>query len=159
MRHIEKVVHWMTEKSVILCGVFIMAWVLLITINVILRQFDSVIYGNYELVEVFALALVGFMLAFAGLKHSHISVKMLIERLPKQWQKRTTVFALVVELVFWGLIWWTSTDLLADNGFSEKTLQLDVPVFPFRLLWVLGLLLFFLVLLVEFVNSIKGPNK
>jgi hypothetical protein len=69
------------------------------------------------------------------------------------------IFALAVELVFWGLIWWTSTKLLYDNGFGEHTLQLDVPVFPFRLLWVLGLLLFVLVILVEFVDTVKGTSK
>ena len=91
MSYFERIVTWVGEKGMLISGVFIIGWIGLIMGNVFLRPFGGVIYGNYEIVEIVALGVAAFALAYAGLKHHHVAIKLVTERFPQRLQARIAI--------------------------------------------------------------------
>jgi TRAP-type C4-dicarboxylate transport system permease small subunit len=136
-------------------SVFLALLMLLIVAVVIVRPFNVVITGSYELIQLLAVVVIAFALAFTALKQSHIAVSILVSRFSERTQAIVDSINWLLGLGIWGFIFWAGTDIMLQKWLLEKSDLLEVPFLPFRIVWVFGLLLFTLVYLIDMIKALK----
>jgi TRAP-type C4-dicarboxylate transport system permease small subunit len=116
--------------------------------------FNSPILGTYELTNV-TLAIIGSLgIALSTAAEEHIAVDVLYERLPSSGRRALRLGANVIGVVIFGVLAWQNTlsFLRSISTAYEVTDLLHVPMYPFRLVLVLG----FLISLVTLLCQIAG---
>jgi TRAP-type C4-dicarboxylate transport system permease small subunit len=133
--------------------VFIM---LLTCADVVMRLFGRPIPGTYELVGYFGAMIVAFALAWTSVERGHISVELLVDRLPARPRAFIEGAGHLASAVLFGLLAWQSQvyamDLL-ENG--EVSLTLGIPTWPFVFGLTAGCGMLSLVLLLEALRQMK----
>jgi TRAP-type C4-dicarboxylate transport system permease small subunit len=119
--------------------------------------FNSPLQGTFELTEIVMCLVVAFGIAFTTAKDEHIMVDALFEKLPSSAQRKLTVVANTCGVLVFGILCWkgveTGIESIRDK---EATELLNVPVFPFKFILVLG---FFLSLLFVIVRIVQLMNR
>ncbi|MGB9919434.1 MAG: TRAP transporter small permease [Moorellales bacterium] len=127
-----------------------------VTVVAILLRFIKIGFpGSYDLTEMFTVAAVGFALFRATLEKGHVTMTLLVERLPRRFQIISERFAWLVTLGVWALVAWAALDIALERGLGERTVGVSIPCLPFRVLWLCGLLLLCVAALVNFIESIR----
>ena len=134
---------------------FLAAIMVLIGASIIVRFFGHVILGSFELIEVMIIVTVAFAVAYTAMKQSHVAVTIFVSRLPQRIRAIIASLTWFLSLGILGLILWASADIMLDKWIGEGTDILQVPILPFRFVWVFGLLLFCLALLIEMYRALK----
>jgi TRAP-type C4-dicarboxylate transport system permease small subunit len=130
--------------------------VLLIVANIIYRFFGGVIAGSYELIEVMVAVVAASAFVYATLEHGHVVINVIVNRFPQRMRAIAESITLATGLGLWALVAWANFGLIQEKALSgEKTLLLDIPIFPFRLFWELSLILVCLVLLVHLCKALS----
>jgi len=133
--------------------VFIM---LLTCADVVMRLFGRPIPGTYELVGYFGAMIVAFALAWTSVERGHISVELLVDRLPARPRAIVEGAGHLASCVLFGLIAWQSQvyamDLL-ENG--EVSLTLGIPTWPFVFSLTAGCGMLALILLLDALRQLK----
>jgi TRAP-type C4-dicarboxylate transport system permease small subunit len=119
-----------TKGMDLVAGTALVSIMLLTTCDVVLRYLGHPILGSYDLVSFGAAFAIGFALPRTSLEKMHISVDILVERIPKRRYivdiaTRFMAFALFV-LVGWNLF-------ILGAGFldtGEETMTIGIPLFP-----------------------------
>jgi len=114
----------------LVAGTALVLIMLLTTCDVVLRYLGHPIPGSYDLVSFGAAFVIGFALPRTSWEKMHITVDILVEKIPSHRfivdiVTRTMALALFV-LIGWNLI-------LLGTGFlktGEETLTLGIPLFP-----------------------------
>jgi TRAP-type transport system small permease protein len=107
--------------------VFIM---LLTTCDVVLRYLGHPILGSYDLVSFGAAFVIGFALPGTSWDKMHITVDVLVEKIPER-RFLVDIVTRVMALALFVLLGWNLTTLGA--GFfktGEETLTIGIPLFP-----------------------------
>ena len=115
-----------------LAGASMLAMMLLVCANVIIRFFGKPIEGTYELVQIFLLILVSFSLADGQFSESHTAVDLLTRRLSDWAQGILGIITNLVSMGLFGLLAWRCI-LLASKfqRIQELSMTLRIPLFPF----------------------------
>src|SRR5512137_2146134 len=120
--------------------VFIM---LLTCADVVMRLFDRPIPGTYELVGYFGAVIVAFAMACTFVERGHISVELLVDRLPARPRAFIEGAGYLLSAALFGLLAWQSqvyaTDLLA-SGEVSPTIGIVACPFVFSLTVGCGML-------------------
>lgn len=140
---------------------FLAAMMLFIAADVFLRYiFNRPTKGSYEIIQFMMLIFVFLGLAYAGARRSHIALDVVVSRLPQRAQALIDSIAYLLSLGVVFLMVWQSAVyarvLWQDNVTGD---QIPVPVSPFLLVVSFGCLLFFIVLLAQFLDSIARVMK
>ena len=114
----------------LVAGTALVSIMLLTTCDVVLRYLGHPILGSYDLVSFGAAFVIGFALPRTSWEKMHITVDLLVEKIPRRrfivdLVTRAMAFALFV-LVGWNLF-------ILGAGFfrtGEETLTLGIPLFP-----------------------------
>lgn len=145
-----------------LAGFFLVASVLLIVVNIILRVvFKSPFLGTYELVSLFSASLIGLSLAQCAVKNGHIAVTILVDKLPKILHDLIDGVMTLISLCFWSLAAWHVINYgisLRATGVVSSTTQ--IPFYPVVFLIAFGLVVLCLVLamnLTEYARKVTFP--
>jgi TRAP-type C4-dicarboxylate transport system permease small subunit len=145
-----------------ICGIgmgtgaaFLVAMMLLVLANVIYRLFGHAVFGSYELSEMMVVVTVAFALAYAAAKKSHVVVRIIVSRFPRRAQALTEAVMSLLSLGTWAVIAWAGTIVMSERWLGEKTELLLVPLLPFRVFWLIGLILFCLVYLLDMLTAIR----
>jgi TRAP-type C4-dicarboxylate transport system permease small subunit len=134
--------------------VFLTAVMFVTVANVIARLFGSTIPGTYELITVFMLAVVGFALAYTAWEEGHIIVDVIVSKLPSRIETFVNYFNWIIVLCTLVLITKEQIAITIERALAgEKTEILHILWAPFRILWVLGLILFCLVALRDLLKK------
>lgn len=134
---------------------FLVGMMVLIVANIIYRLFGHVIAGSYELSELMIVVAVAFALGYAAVHKSHIVVKIVISRFSQRWQSIIEVLMSLISLATWAVIAWASFNVLSQRWLTEVTDLLDIPYLPFRIIFVLGLVIFCLVYITDLVRALS----
>ncbi len=136
--------------------VVIVVMMLFTTTDVILRYFfNRPIRGSMELTQLMLLLAVFLGIAYIQYRKGHISVSVLTDRFPRKVQDILSIVAYVFSLGIIGFMTWAAFDHLKYIwDIARTTLILKVPVAPFQFALFFGYLMLFLVLLLDFVNSV-----
>lgn len=142
----------------IIGGIFVMAAVVLVFGNVVIRLFTgSSFNGSYELTGLFAVLFVAVSIPVATLRGTHIFVELLTSHLHGVVAMIAKYIAYLFDL-FLGILYVYSGFELAMTKFliNESTDTLKVPIWPFRFLWVLcGVLMIVYVI----YNMVQLPKR
>ncbi len=118
------------------------------------------ILGAFEITEFMMIILVFFSIARAQIKKAHISVDVLILKLPRRTQQ---IFQAIGSLLGLGLFslmaWQMALHALRVYRAHQRSIDLGLPVFPFALMAALGTAIFCLTLIVSAMNSAAGREE
>ena len=124
--------------------------------------FNSPIIGSFELTRLALAVLVTLALAHTALEKGHIRVELLVSRLPQRGQVIMEFIAGVFSLGMVSLITW-QTILYAIRVIEQEYVFSSVllfPLYPFIILLAISFMLFWLVIAVNFLDSIlKAAGK
>ena len=155
MDYLANIVRRMGGWGMALGAAFLTGMMVLIVANIISRLSGHVIAGSYELSELMIVVAVAFALGYAALKKSHVVVKIVVSRFPQRAQSILEAFMSLISLATWALIAWAGFLILSERWLTEETDLLDVPYLPFRFVFLLGLLLFCLVYLIDLFRALS----
>ena len=129
--------------------VFLLTMMVFTVVDVLLRYFfNAPISGSIELVE-FCMVVAGFLgLAWCAVKRGHVRVEFVINRLPPRAQVAVDTVTLLMALTVVPLVAWQAF-LQAWYAFVDKAHSdyLEIPDFPFYIVFGLGFTLLALVML------------
>jgi TRAP-type transport system small permease protein len=159
----KKVIYGISRVTNAIGAALLMIMMLLVTIDVILRSVaNQPILGTmvYESIGFMMVVLVFFALAYCQIQKGHVNIDMIIVHLSKKAQKVINSIMLLMSTAFFALLAWQSY-LRAFDLIKSKTIStaLSVPVYPFLFLVAFGSALLFLVLLINFVDSVTGGTQ
>lgn len=134
----------------------LMAMMLVVVGNVVCRFFRVFIQGStYDLVELMAVVLVSFAVAYTALTGGHIIIRILISRLWPRTQAILEAFTSVLGLGIWAVAAWAGARFAWEMWLKgEEFPVVGVSVALFRYVWVLGLILLCLVLLLDLSKAL-----
>jgi len=136
---------------------FIALMMFLVALDVVMRYFlDKPIVGSYELSEQMLGIVVAFCLAYTGVVKGHIRVEVLVERLPQKAQEIIGSIMVFIEMSLVALLSWRALvhiKTVIHSGWA--TSQLEIPHYYFIPLLFIGLVLFFMVLLAQFLETLS----
>ena len=124
--------------------------------DIILRIFRHPIPGTYEMVGLLGAIVVSFSLGYTSLMRGHISVEFIVQKLPKRAQIIIDSINSLLGTALFGLITWQSM-LYASNLMrtGEVSMTVQMPIYPFVYGIAIGSGMLCLVLLIEFLQSLK----
>ena len=144
-----------TKGGLVLGGIFLIAGMLLLIGNIFGRFVHVVIPGSYELFELFMAIPVAFALVYAALQKTHVVVNLIVSRFPPKLGLAAEILTSFLSFAIWALIAWGGAHLAYENGLKEITDILEVPVLPFRIVWLFCLFLFCLTYLVDLSRAVR----
>jgi TRAP-type C4-dicarboxylate transport system permease small subunit len=147
MNRFAKIVHRMEGISVAIGICFLLGIMVLAVSNIISRACGNVIAGTYEIIGLAIVVTVVFALGYTELEKNHIVVRVLVDRFPQRVRAIVYIITSFISLGVWALIAWAAVAILRERWLMEESQLLEIPYFPIRFIWVLGLLVFCLVLL------------
>ena len=160
MNPLETALRRITRWGTYLGGVALVAAMLLQIGNIVGRFAHFVIPGSFETFEMLMTVPIGFGLVAAALHKGHVTVDLLLKRFPTGLRRAARIVAAFLSLAIWLAAAWAGGHLALENGLEEVTDILEYPVLPFRLIFVLCLLLFSLTYLLDLLRLFKGiPNR
>jgi TRAP-type C4-dicarboxylate transport system permease small subunit len=159
--HFEKVVARISRILNNIGMAFLMLLMLLITADVLLRTaLNRPILGTNELAEFIMIIVVYLAVGYAQHIKAHVSIDLLTSRFPKRSQAIVDSFIYFLSLGICSLMVWQAfvnmKRLLNINRVSDV---LNFPVAPFQLVLAIGLIIFCLVLLLDFLHSLRKGIK
>lgn len=143
------IINWMSEASAFIAGFATVAMVVIVTINMILRKvFNLPIPGFYDIVGLLGIVFFSFGIVYAAVKGAHVSVRILIDRVPEQYQRVLGFFNRIIIAVFSGLLAYAGVSVVWEQWLiGEGTTDLKIPLIPFRLVIVLAFVMLVIVIL------------
>lgn len=141
--------------------VVLIALVLLTVVHVTLRRaFHSPLSGTLEISQVMLVVVVFFSVAHCGVKKSHVSIDALLSRFPPRVQAIVnSITGLLGVLLFSAMGWGSIDTALRLMGTHRVTGILPIPIYPFYFVVAFGSLLLALVLLFQFIDSLKSAGN
>ncbi|MFC1532104.1 TRAP transporter small permease [Thermodesulfobacteriota bacterium] len=161
MESFAKIVH----RVIMVCtaggGAFLVGIMALTVANVISRLFGRAIAGSYEISELLIVVTVAFAIGYTAMMQRHITVKILVSRFSPRTQAIVGSISSILCLGIWAVIAWASIRVALEKTLAgEYSDLLEVPFFPFRSVWVFGLILLCLVFLIDLFKALsRGVNK
>ena len=120
----------LSRYSDIIAGVALVSIMLLTSLDVILRYLGSPITGSYDLVSMGGAVVIGFGVPRTSWDKKHVSVDILVERLPE----RRNVFDVstrMIALFFFTVLTWNLVKMGASfSRTGESTLTVALPLYP-----------------------------
>ena len=148
---------WIGGKGTVLSVGSLIVIMLLVVANIIARFFGTVIIGTIELVELMIVVTVAFAFGYTAQRQSHVVVKVVVSRFSPRVQAVLRIFTSALSIGVCALIVRASAGIMYERALlGEETELLKVPSFPFRFVWVFGLILLCFVLLIDLCKAISG---
>lgn len=156
----ERLIHRSVGYGTNTGAVFLIAIMFFICANVVSRIFGAVIPGTYELVEIMVVIVAGFALSDTEIHHRQTNVDMVTIHLPKKIKLWIENACNLISLVYWAIIAWASIGITLDKAFKgEETDLLKISVIPFRVIWVIGLILICFVIIYNSYKNCKESGR
>ena len=158
VNNLEKTLLTVTRRVSNIGEVVLLAMVLLIIVDIILRRiFNNPISWSLEVIRVELVVVVFFSVAYCGARRGHISIDVLTSRLPPRIQAYLETVMIFLGMGLFIFMAWGSINsgmgLLANHRITGL---LPIPLYPFAFAVALGSLLLALVLMVQLLHSIKN---
>ncbi|MFC1534496.1 TRAP transporter small permease subunit [Thermodesulfobacteriota bacterium] len=136
---------------------FLMIVMLVVVGNIFFRLSGSAIKGTYEMVELFIVVTIAFALVYTAYNSGHVIIQIVISRIPPHIRKISEIITTLLSLGFWVTVTCAAINWIYETSLvgTERTFLLGIPVLPFKLVWVLCLLLLFALTLVDLIKVVK----
>lgn len=156
----EKIVGRLSRYLNYLATGALMAMVLLLSINIIIRIFYKSLTGVYELVGLMTAILVSFAVAHTQAKKRHIWIPIVYSRLRHRVQVVLSCISYFLSIGVAWVITWQSV-LLANTMRRQGEISgvLPIPTFIFVFGLAFGFAILGLVFLIDFINLLTGKVR
>jgi TRAP-type C4-dicarboxylate transport system permease small subunit len=156
MFRIERITYLLTDRFNWVAAGAVVAMMCLTCADVILRIFRHPIPGTYEIVGLLGSVVIAFSIGYTSVAKGHIAVEFLVQKFPVRVQTFIDTLNDLISTCLFGLITWQSIVYASDLKQSgEVSLTIQMPIYPFVYGIALGCGLLCLVLLLDFVKSLK----
>ena len=135
---------------------------LLITSDVLGRAlFNSPIPGTTSISEYVLVIAVYCSVAYCAMSKSHVNIELFVMRFPEKVQAAIHSFTSILGLGVLSVLVWRAVLMVAYSWSRGENSgdQLDLPVWPFRIVVVIGITMFCLVLITEIAHLIGKAVK
>ncbi|SEA32316.1 TRAP-type C4-dicarboxylate transport system, small permease component [Thalassobacillus cyri] len=134
----------------------LIAMTLLITVAVISRAIGHPVIGDVEISQLLMVALIMFGLPYTQSRDAHISIGLIVDRLPIKIQGVLNVISsLTLFFVCWLItVVFVNATVLNDSTFQKSTDLLSIPHLPFKIFIAVGFGLWGLQALLKVIDSI-----
>ena len=151
VKTISKIIDTATRIIQWIANIVIVVMMLTIAAGVVAREFFRPILGVEEIVEMLLAVLIMFSLAYAQAKDKHITIGLIVDRLPMPVQRAVDIFSYVVTALLCFMI----SNIFFDTAHEayrrqEVSLLLEFPHYILKYVIAFGFLLWAL----EAVNSL-----
>ncbi len=152
---------WLGNKMSYLGSAALFLMMLLTTADVTGRYlFNKPILGAFELTEFLVLILIFSFLANAQAAKTHVSVDLLLGRLPKKWQTVVRSLNHAVCLGLMGLfVWMSALRSMELKEYAEASSNLGIPKYPFAAFVVIGFAVLGLEYIRDLIRMAKAKKK
>lgn len=154
----EKFVILISKWFNVIAGIGIVAMLVLVTADIIGNKvFKYPIPGGIEFVTFIAVVAIAFAIAQTQLMRGHIEVEFIVDRMPPPAQRIISIIIYIFSMILFILLAWRSFIYANELMLSgEVSMTRGIPFYPF--VYMLGLcsIVVFLVLLLQFIKTIKG---
>ncbi len=134
----------------------VVVMMLLSCADVALRLFGAPIPGTYEMVGFLGTVIISFALAYTSIQRGHVAVELIFDKLPPRAQCFVEAAGNLTGAALFGLMAWQSLAYGTDLRHSgEVSLTLQMPIYPFVYGIALGSGMLALVLLIDFIRSLR----
>ena len=131
MSFFGRTVGWMSQAFGTIAGWTLVGMMLLTTTDVILRAFRHPILGTYEIVGLLGAIVIAFAMPQTTLQKGHVSVEILVSRLPGTAQRVIHMITRGLTIVLFGFIAWECFQYGKDlKGAGEVSMTLCLPTYP-----------------------------
>jgi len=164
MTQFRKVVNWITRVGVWVGICFLLAMMVLIVADVILRPLGEPITPVYEWLELLSAAAISFAIVYTTREKSHIIIDILTMHFPN---RARAVMEAITSFVSLGTIALLGYSTIKFNKqamlMHEQTQISHVQIFPFRYLWLFAIAMIILLPVLQISDAInrarsKGGN-
>jgi len=158
---LKRILSRVGRRAVVAAGLALISLVLLIAVDVTLRRaFNSPLSFSYEIIEFGLVIVVWGSVLYSTSRERHISIDVLTSRLPaKTRQFFRLTFDFVSAVVLFLIGWQSITHAMDLRDMQRVSSMLDIPLYPFVFIVALGAILAGLILLVNFIDSVRGEGK
>jgi len=138
----------------------VMAMMLVSVANILARMFWRPIYGTFDYVSFFSVIVVALALAYCAVQKGHISVELIVTRLPQRAQGVIGCFTNLLSLGLFSVVIWQSM-VFAKRMIQTRqvTMTALLPFYPFIYVIAFGCFLLCLVILLELIKSLNKAVK
>ena len=160
MNFFDKIVAGLSLRISQVGQIALVAVMLLIAGNVIIRAIWRPVPGTVEMVELLGAIIVGLGVAYCQQVKSHIFVSVLVNRFSKRTQAIIDTATNFLAIIFSSLLAWRVIIYglrMWDRGYA--TGHLGIPVYPFIFIVGIGFAMFVLVLVRDLLKSVKIIGK
>jgi TRAP-type C4-dicarboxylate transport system permease small subunit len=134
------------------------AIILGVVAGVVSRLFGHAIFGIHDFVSAGMAVVASFAVVYAALSGAHVTVNILVSRLPPRVQAIAQSVNSALGIGFWSVACWTGAMFAWKmwTRFDERSLSVGIFIPPFRYVWVFCLVLLCLILLVALFRALSG---
>jgi TRAP-type C4-dicarboxylate transport system permease small subunit len=133
-----------------------LALLVLVIANVILRYGWKSIQGTYDYVGLITATSVALAISYCAYERGHIEVEILMERFPQRVQAIVGSVVTLISAGFFGMASWQSVVVgISMKAAHDTTMAVYVPLYPFMYILAFGLGLMVLVILMQCVKHIS----
>lgn len=143
-----------------LAGLALVSMVLLVFINIVMRQFDASMGGVPEVVGWLTAVVISFSLAYAQQTKAHIDLDILVNFFPDWLQRILGALVALLSLLFFLMVAWELFKYghsMLERGALSQTLRFAY--YPFIYAVALGMAAFCSVLFADFLRNLIGVFK
>lgn len=153
---LRKWIHQSSRSFSAVASFVIIIMVLLTCADIVLRLLGRPILGTYEIIGFLGSIVVSFSLAYTSIEKGHVSVELLVERLPERLQFFIDGIGSLISGTLFGLVAWQSFIYALEMKQSgEVSMTLQMPVYPFLLGIAAGCAMLFAVLVLDMLRSFR----
>ena len=157
MGSFEQLINKISKRGVAVAAVFLSAIALLITTSVIFRAIHISLPGTFDLVETLVVVAIAFALVYGQLEDRHLRADIAIDRLKGRVRSAVESFLGVLNLVYWATLLCAAVVMMWRKWGSEETTDvLNVPVVPFRGVWVFALIMMVILLVFKLIHHVSA---
>ncbi|HOD16851.1 MAG TPA: TRAP transporter small permease [Spirochaetota bacterium] len=156
MVRLEKILTAISDKFNWVAAAAVAVMMLLTVVDVVMRLFKMPIPGTFEIVGMLGAVAISFSLAYTSIEKGHITVEVLMQKMPVRVQAFFTALYSLASAVFFLFAAWVCIDYSIDLIKSgEVSSTIKMPTYPFVLGISISSVLLALVLFLECFKSVR----
>ena len=160
MFFLERIVHLVCKYFDWVARVGVVAMMLIVVANIVLRAAGKPILGTYDFVSFIGATLVAFAIAYCAVQKGHIEVELVVSRFPERARETINCITSFFSFVIFSIVTWQCVALGNDMWrHGELSMTALLPFYPYLYGVAFGFILLCLVILVNFIKSLAKVVK
>ena len=160
MAYFERFVHSLSRLCDRIAQCAVVAMMLIISANIVLRLFWRPIYGTYDVVTLLGSIVVAFALGYCAIQRAHIAVEIVMDFFPPRFQAIVGSITGILSVGLFGIITWQCGVYGADMWKrGEVTMSVYIPIHPFIFGVGFGCAVLCMVCIVDLVSALDRAVK